>query len=211
MARRARSTIARADAAGERGRWRVQSRGALDGDTRFAADVSVLLDRASLPHSTLAGRFSLQSANLERAARDLQRKAVVPAGFEAMLRGGRATADGSLAGTLSSPRVEAILTADSLTLGGVEHVRAEAQVRLDGRAVEITRMTAEASGNRVDVNGTATAGSGPIHLAVDARLDRPEDPCCRAPGRVAAIRVARRLRDAGRIDGRSAAGRASLG
>ena len=35
-------------------------------------------------------------------------------------------------------------------------------------------MTAEASGNRVDVHGTATAGNGPIHLAVDARLDRPE-------------------------------------
>ena len=82
--------------------------------------------------------------------------------------------DATLSGTLSSPRVEARLTADSLTLGGVEHVRAEAQVRLEGRAVEVTRMTAEASGNRVDVNGTATAGNGPIHLAVNARLDRPE-------------------------------------
>ena len=80
----------------------------------------------------------------------------------------------TLTGTLSSPRLEARLTADSLTLGGVEQVRAEAQVRLEGRAVEITRMTAEASGNRVDVHGTATAGNGPIHLAVDARLDRPE-------------------------------------
>jgi autotransporter translocation and assembly factor TamB len=56
----------------------------------------------------------------------------------------------------------------------VQQVRGEAQVRLEGRAVEITRMTAEGSGNRVDVHGTATAGNGPIHLAVDARLDRPE-------------------------------------
>ena len=106
--------------------------------------------------------------------RDLRRKGFLPADFEAVLQGGRATADATLTGTLASPRLEARLTADSLTLGGVEQVRGEAQVRLEGRAVEITRMTAEASGNRVDVHGTATAGNGPIHLAVDARLDRPE-------------------------------------
>ena len=169
-----RATIATVDATGERGRWRVQSRGALEGDTSLAADISVLLDRASLPQSTLTGRFGAQSAKLEDAVRDLRRKGFLPADLEAVLQGGRATADATLTGTLSSPRLEARLTADSLTLGGVEQVRAEAQVRLEGRAVEITRMTAEASGNRVDVHGTATAGNGPIHLAVDARLDRPE-------------------------------------
>ena len=57
---------------------------------------------------------------------------------------------------------------------GVEQVRGEALVRLEGGAVEITRMAAEASGNRVDVHGTAMAGNGPIHLAVNARLTRPE-------------------------------------
>ena len=169
-----RATIATVDATGERGRWRVQSRGALEGDTSLAADISVLLDRASLPQSTLTGRFGAQSAKLEDAVRDLRRKGFLPADLEAMLQGGRATADATLTGTLASPRLEARLTADSLTLGGVEQVRGEAQVRLEGRAVEITRMTAEASGNRVDVHGTATAGNGPIHLAVDARLNRPE-------------------------------------
>ena len=169
-----RATISTVDAAGERGRWRVQSRGALEGDTSLAADVSVVLDPASLPHSTLTGRFSAQSANLADAVRDLRRKGFLPADLEAVLQAGRATADATVTGTLASPRVEARLTADSLALGGVEQIRAEAQVRLDGRAVEVTRMTAEASGNRVDVHGTATAGNGPIHLAVDARLDRPE-------------------------------------
>ena len=106
--------------------------------------------------------------------RDLRRNGFLPADLEAVLQGGRATADATLTGTLASPRLEARLTADSLALGGVEQVRGEAQVRLEGRAVEITRMTAEGSGNRVDVHGTATAGNGPIHLAVDARLDRPE-------------------------------------
>ena len=169
-----RAAIATVDATGERGRWRVQSRGALEGDTSLAADISVLLDRAGLPQSTVTGRFGARSAKLEGAMRDLRQKGFLPANLEAVLQGGRATVDGSLTGTLSSPRLEARLSADSLTLGGVEHVRAEAQVRLEGRAVEISRMTAEASGNRVDVNGTATAGNGPIHLAVNARLDRPE-------------------------------------
>ena len=169
-----RATIATVDATGERGRWSVHSRGALEGDTSLAGDISVLLDRASLPQSTLTGRFGARSAKLEDAVRDLRRKGFLPAEIEAVLQGGRATADATLTGTLASPRLEARLTADSLTLGGVEHVRGEAQVRLEGRAVEITRMTAEASGNRLDVHGTATAGNGPIHLAVDARLDRPE-------------------------------------
>jgi autotransporter translocation and assembly factor TamB len=169
-----RAAIVTADATGARGRWRVQSRGALEGDTSLAADISVVLDRASLPQSTLTGRFGTQSAKLEDAVRDLRRKGFLPADLEAVLQGGRATADATLTGTLSSPRLEARLTADSLALGGIEQVRGQAQVRLQGRAVEITRMTAEGSGNRVDVHGTATAGNGPIHLAVDARLDRPE-------------------------------------
>ncbi len=169
-----RATIATAEATGDRGRWSVHSRGALEGDTSLAADMSVLLDRASLPQSTLNGRFGARSAKLEDAVRDLRRKELLPADIEAVLQGGRATADATLTGTLASPRLEARLTADSLTLGGVQQVRGEAQVRLEGRAVEITRMTAEASGNRLDVHGTATAGNGPIHLAVDARLDRPE-------------------------------------
>ena len=58
-----------------------------------------------------------------------------PSALEAVLQGGRATADATLTGTLASPRLEARLTADSLTLGGVQQVRGEAQVRLDGRAV----------------------------------------------------------------------------
>ena len=169
-----RATIATADATGERGRWRVQSRGALEGDTSVAADISVVLDRASLAQSTLTGRIGAQSANLKDAMRDLQRNGFLPADLAAVLHAGRATADATLTGTLASPRLEARLTADSLALGGIEQVRGEAQVRLQGRAVEITRMTAEGSGNRVDVHGTATAGNGPIHLAVDARLDRPE-------------------------------------
>jgi hypothetical protein len=128
---------------------------------RHAIDVDgheVLLDRASLPQSTLTGRFGAQSEKLEDAVRDLRRKGFLPADLEAMQQGGRATADATLTGTLSSPRLEARLTADSLTLGGVEQVRAEAQVRLEGRAVEITRMTAEASGN--GRRKAATAGSG---------------------------------------------------
>src|SRR5688572_14339019 len=169
-----RAAIATVDATGERGRCRVQSRGALEGDTSLAADISVLLNRASLPQSTVSGRFGARSATLEGAVRDLRQKGFLPANLEGVLQGGRAIADGSLTGTLSSPRLEAQLNADSLTLGGVEHVRAEAQVRLQGRTIEITRMTAEASGNRVDVHGTATAGNGPIQLALDARLDRPE-------------------------------------
>ncbi|HZA36645.1 MAG TPA: hypothetical protein VE505_17035, partial [Vicinamibacterales bacterium] len=169
-----RATIATVDAIGEGGRWTVHSRGALEGDTRVAADISVLLDRASLRQSTVAGRFGAQSAKLDDAVRDLRRQGLLPADLEAVLHGGRATADATLTGTLASPQLEATLTADSLTLAGVEQVRGEAQVRLDGRAVEITRMTAEASGNRVDVHGTANAGNGPIHLTLHARLTRPE-------------------------------------
>ena len=47
-------------------------------------------------------------------------------------------------------------------------------MRINGRTIEITRMTAESFGNRIDILGTATAGNGPIDLNVDARLGQPE-------------------------------------
>ena len=161
-------------ARGERGRWSVQFRGALDGDTSVAGDVSVHIDHAGLWQSTLAGHFDARSAKLEDAMRDLRRQGLLPVDLDGVLKEGRATADATLGGTLAAPRLEARLTAESLALGGVDQIRGEARVRLDGRAIEITRMTAEASGNHVDVRGTAVAGGGPIHLTLDARLNRPE-------------------------------------
>ena len=166
--------IATVAATGERGRWRVDSRGALEGQTSLAADISVVLARASLAESSLSGRVRAQSAHLEDALRDLRRNGFLSADLETVLHGGRATAAATITGTLASPRLEARLAADSLALGRVEQVRAEAEVRLAGRAVEITRMTADAPGNHLELRGTATAGNGPIHLAVNARLDRPE-------------------------------------
>ena len=169
-----RARLAWLDATGDRGRWRVHSRGALEGDTSVTADLSVVLAGASLSQSTLAGRVGARSEQLADALRDLRRNGLLPADSDQVLRGGRATAAATVTGTLASPRVEAMLSADSLALGSVEQVHAEAQIRLAGRTLEITRLTAEGSGNRLDVHGSATAGNGPIHLAMDARLDRPE-------------------------------------
>ncbi len=207
----ARATIATVDASGERGRWSVQLRGAVEGDTSVAADISVLLDRASLPQSTLAGRFGAQSAKLEDAMRDLRRQGWLPADLEGVLQGGRATADATLAGTLASPRLDARLTAESLTLGGVEQIRGEAQVRLDGRAIEITRMTAEAfrqssRRSRYGDGGRRSDPSQRRRATHQARGASGGTTCS-----LAAIRVVRRLRDAGRIDGKSAAGGTSVG
>ena len=167
-----RATIATMDATGERGRWRVHSRATLDGGTSLTGDISVILDRTSLPQSTITGHVSARSARLDDALRDLRLKGLLPGHLDALPQAGGATVDATLAGTFALPRGEAKLTADSLTLSGVEHVRAETEVRFVGRAVEITRMRAEASGNRVDVRGTVTAGDGPIHLTVEAPLNR---------------------------------------
>ena len=166
--------IATADATGDAGRWRVRTIGALQGDTSMAADVSVVLDQTNLTQSTIAGRLGVRSENLEEAVRELRRQAVLPPTVEAVLQGGRAAAEATLSGTLAAPRLEARLTASSLTLAGVEQVRGEAQVRLAGGAIDITRMTAEASGNRVDVHGTAAASHGPVHLTIDALINRPD-------------------------------------
>ena len=166
--------LAAVDATGERGRWRVQLRGALEGDTRLAGELSLLLDRASLLQSTLAGHFGAQSSKVGDAMRDLRRQGLLATDLDGVMRGGRATVDATLAGTLAAPRLDGKLTADSLTIAGVEHIHGEAQVRIDGRTIEITRMTAESFGNRIDILGTATAGDGPIDLNVDARLGQLE-------------------------------------
>ena len=119
--------------------------------------------------------------------------------------------DATLSGTLSSPRVEARLTADSLTLGrgGARPRRSAGAPRGpsgrshpdDGRSVR--------QSSRRQRDGDGRQRPDPSRRG---RAPRPAgDPCCCAPGRVAAIRVARRLRDAGRIDGRSAAIGANLG
>ena len=168
-----RATIATVDATGERGRWSVRSRGALEGDTSLAADIGA--PQSDEPaQSTLNGRFGVQSAKLEDAVRDLQRKGFLSADLEAVLQGGRTTADATLTGTLALPRLEARLTADSLALRGVQQVRGEAQVRLEGRTVEITPDDGRNRRSSQRLQGRRQSATVGIHLAVDARLDRPE-------------------------------------
>ena len=159
-----RATIASLDADGRDGRWTMRQRGALEGGTNMAADISVVVDPETLSQSTIDGHVAARSADVAEALRHLRRRGLLGSNFEAVVRRGRATVDAKLTGTLAAPRLEARLTADSFALAGLEEVHAEALARFEGRAVEISRMTAEASGNRLDVHGTATVGGGPLHL-----------------------------------------------
>jgi outer membrane protein insertion porin family len=169
-----RATIASLDADGRNGRWTVRQRGALEGGTSMAADISVVVDPETLSRSTIDGHVAARSADVAEALRHLRRRGLLGSNVEGVVRRGRATVDAKLTGTLAAPRLEASLTADSFALAGLEDVHAEALARVEGRAVEISRMTAEVSGNRIDVHGTATVGGGPLHLALNARLGRPD-------------------------------------
>ncbi len=195
-----RATIASLDADGRDGRWTMRQRGALEGGTNMAADISVVVDPETLSRSTIDGHVAARSADVAEALRHLRRRGLLGSNFEAAVRRGRATVDAKLTGTLAAPRLEASLTADSFALAGLEEVHAEVLARFEGRAVEISRMTAEASGNRIDVHGTATVGGGPLHLALNARLDRPDVLAVSLP---AAWRPSGSLRLSGTLDGSS--------
>jgi outer membrane protein assembly factor BamA/autotransporter translocation and assembly factor TamB len=195
-----RATIASLDADGRDGRWTVRQRGALEGGTNMAADISVAVDPETLSRSTIDGHVAARSADVAEALRHLRRRGWLGSNFEAVVRRGRATVDAKLTGTLAAPRLEASLTADSFALAGLEEVHAEALARFEGRAVEISRMTAEASGNRIDVHGTATVGGGPLHLALTAQLARPDVLAVSLP---AAWRPSGSLELSGTLDGSS--------
>ena len=166
--------IAALEGNGRDGRWIVQQRGALPGDTRVDADMSLVVDATTLSHSKVDGRVVVQSANLSAALRDLGRRGVALENVGSAFLGGRVTAEATLAGTLALPRLAVTATADSLAIAGIDQVRAEAQVRVEGRSASISRMTVESSTNRLDLSGTAILGTGPLDLTVDARFERPE-------------------------------------
>jgi outer membrane protein insertion porin family len=167
------AALATVDAKGQAGRWTVRQRAALPGHTTINAEVLVVVDPDTVSRSTLDGRATAQSADLATALGDLRRRGFSWANVEA-LRGGRAAADAVLTGTLASPRLQANVTADSVALAGIDQVRTEAQVRVDGRSIQISRMIAEASGNRIEAQGLATIGGGPIDITVAGRFENPD-------------------------------------
>ena len=205
-----RATIATVDATGERGRWSVHSRGALEGDTSLAADISVLLDRGE--PAAIDPDWSLRRPVREAGGRGARSPAErTPAGGS---RGGAARRAGDSG--CDAHRDAGVAAARGEAHRGLAHTRGcGARPRRgagaprgpsgrdhpdDGRSFrQSTRRTRDGDGRqRSDPSrrGRATRSAG--------------GPRCCAPGRVAAIRIARRLRDAGRIAGRSAAGGANL-
>lgn len=169
-----RPPIAILEAEGRGGRWIGRQRVALPGHTSVAADMSLAVDPLTLSRSRLDGHLVMQSADASAALRALGRLGMAMKGVERAFAGGRVTADATLAGTLGSPRIDAIATADSLAIGAIEGLRAETHVRLEGRSLAIARMTVESSGNCLDVSGAATLGTGPLDLTVGARFEKPE-------------------------------------
>ena len=167
------AVFATVDAKGQAGRWTVRQRAALAGHSSINAEVLVVVDPDTVSRSTLDGRATAQSENLAAALGDLRHRGFSSASVEA-LRGGRAAAHAVLTGTLASPRLQANVTADSVAIAGLDQVRTEAQVRVDGRSIEISRMIAEASGNRIEAQGLATMGGGPIDITVAGRFENPD-------------------------------------
>ena len=167
-------SLATLEVSGADRRWTLRHRGTLAGDTGTATDLVIVLDPTALSRSTIGGRVEARSASLAEALLDLRRRGIAWANVGEAVRGGRGTLDGTVAGTVTSPRLEANVSADALTIAGIDEVRLDAQVLVDERSIGITRMTAESPGNRIDAQGTVTLGTGAIDLAVDGRLERPD-------------------------------------
>ena len=166
--------LASLQARGKGGRWTLEQHGALAGETTTAAEVTITVDPATLSLSTLGGRMRVRSADVTAALRDLRRRGFSWADVADRITHGRATAEATLTGTLARPRVELSVSADSFSIAGIDRAHGEALIHVDGPSVDVVRMTAEASGNRVDMHGAVALKTSTIDLVFDGRLPRPE-------------------------------------
>ena len=173
--------LATLQAQGRSGRWSIEQHAAFAGGATTAARLSITIAPGALSNSTIEGRVGLRAVDVTAAARDLRRRGFTTFDLPDRVERGRAAADATVSGTLGRPRVTVDASADSLAVAGLGDVSAEASLRADGPAIDVTRITAHAAGNRAEAHGAASVTAGTIDLAFEGQLDHPERLAARLP------------------------------
>ena len=160
--------------AGKAGRWSLQYRHALAGDTLAELRLTTVLHGAELRRSRLSGVVDVSSQDVSALLRQLRESVIpVPAAVN-VVRSGHVTARGIVAGSIGEPVVDLLVSAGDVSAGDVDTIQVAGAVHADRRQIVLKPLAVDAPAGHLEMRGSIGFARMESTGEFEARIDRPD-------------------------------------
>ena len=159
--------------AGEAGRWRLQYRHALAGETLAELRLTTVLHGAELRRSRLYGVVDVSSQDVAALLRQLRESVIpVPAVVD-VVRSGHVTARGTVAGSIGEPVVDLLVSASDVSAGDVDAIQVAGAVHADRRQIVLKPLAVDTAAAHLEMRGSIGFARMESTGEFDVRIDGP--------------------------------------
>ena len=160
-------------ASGNAGKWTLQYRHTLAGETLAELRLTTLLDRAELRRSRLNGVVDIGSQDIAALLRQLGDSVIPSLAVANFVRSGHATARGTLTGSIGEPVVDLLVTASDVSAGGVDAIQVAGALHADRRQIVFMPLTVDAADAHLEMQGSIGFAHMDSTGKFDVRIDGP--------------------------------------
>ncbi len=159
--------------AGTAGRWRLQYRHALAGETVADIRLTTVLHGAELRRSTLYGVVDAGSQDIAALLRQLRESVIpVPAVVD-VVRSGHVTVRGTVAGSISEPVVDLLVSASEVSAGDLDAIQVAGAVHADRRQIVLKPLAVDTAAAHLEMRGSIGFARRESTGEFEARIDGP--------------------------------------
>ena len=159
--------------AGKAGRWRLQYRHALAGETLAELRLTTVLHGAELRRSRLYGVVDVSSQDVAALLRQLRESVIpVPAVVD-VVRSGHVTARGTVAGSIGEPVVDLLVSASDVSAGDVDAIQVAGAVHADRRQMVLKPLAVDTPAGHLEMRGSIGFARMESTGEFDVRIDGP--------------------------------------
>jgi autotransporter translocation and assembly factor TamB len=159
--------------AGQAGRWTLQYRQALAGETLAELRLTTVLHEADLRRSTLYGVVDVSSQDIAAVLRQLRESVITVPAVVDVVRSGRVTARGTVAGSIGEPAVDLLVSAHDVSAGDVDAIRVAGVLRADRRQIVLKPLAVDTADAHLELRGSIGLAVTETTGEFDVRIDEP--------------------------------------
>ena len=160
-------------AAGEAGRWGLHYRHALAGETLAELRLRTVLNAAEPRRSRVYGVVDVSSQDIAALMRQLRESVIrVPAVVD-VVRSGQVTAHGTVAGSISDPVVDLLVSASDVSAGEVDAIQVTGAVHADRKQIVLKPLAIDTADAHLEMRGSIGFAHMESTGEFDVRIDGP--------------------------------------
>ena len=159
--------------AGNAGRWRLDYRQALAGETVAQLHLTTVLHEGDLLRSSLSGVVDAGSGDIAALMRQVHESIVPVPSVVDVVRSGHVATRGTVAGSIGEPVVDLLVSATNVSAGDLDAIQVAGAVHADRRQIVLKPVTVDTAAAHLELRGSIGFAGMESAGEFDVRIDGP--------------------------------------